>query len=130
MNYLVITGCSGGNIGQEFANYHACWKHAHRQIALVSENGIALFLVPGKHRIQSAVGMKCSLLPLGEPCASVTTTGLKWNLGTFFSLFILLICSLKSFSISNPCVLPFFHHFLNSSFSKRNFFPLVASILA
>lgn len=85
-NFVLLTGCSGGNIGQEFANYHACWKHAHRQMAFVSEAGVAMYLASGKHRIVSAPGLKCSILPLGEPCASITTTGLKWNLGTCFFL--------------------------------------------
>lgn len=81
-NSIVITGCNGGNIGQELANYHACWKHSHRQIALISEAGVVMYLAPGRHRIHAAADFKCSILPLGEPCASITTTGLKWNLGT------------------------------------------------
>jgi thiamine pyrophosphokinase len=78
--HIMITGALGGNVSQEFANYHSCWKHNKRQIAFIADSGLVLYLAPGRHLIRSAMGLKCGILPLGEPCATITTTGLKWNL--------------------------------------------------
>lgn len=45
---------------------------------------MAWLLRPGDHCIQlgnlSSVVRYCSLVPVGSPCISITTTGLRWNL--------------------------------------------------
>jgi hypothetical protein len=52
--------------------------------------GVQTFLlVPGRHRIHTNVALRpqdkrrifCSLVPLGTQCRSVTTKGLRWDLG-------------------------------------------------
>jgi len=79
-SHVMITGANGGNISQEFANYNSCWSRPHRQIAFIGDTGIILYLAPGKHTIHAAKDLKCGILPVGEPCAEITTTGLKWDL--------------------------------------------------
>lgn len=83
-HFLMITGATGGNVSQEFANYNVCWRFPQRQIGFLSDSGVVLYLAAGKHEIHAAAGFKCGIIPLGEPCASITTRGLRWNLGAFF----------------------------------------------
>ena len=47
------------------------------------QGNTASLLPPGAHEIAvdaSVEGPHCGLVPLGGPCASVTTRGLRWNL--------------------------------------------------
>jgi len=78
--HIMIVGALGGNASQEMANYHSCWAYPKRQIALIGELSVAFHLIPGSHIIQAARGIKCGILPLGNRCKSITTTGLKWDL--------------------------------------------------
>ena len=85
---LVVHGAFGGNLGQEIANLHALFafykkerSQDHLNVILQGEYSLAMLLQPGSHKIVSATNLKCSLLPIGGRVDSVTTTGLKWNLG-------------------------------------------------
>lgn len=52
-------------------------------VCLLLENSLTWLLRTGQHRILTPphlTGSWCGLIPLGAPCTSVTTTGLKWNL--------------------------------------------------
>ncbi|XP_050034132.2 thiamine pyrophosphokinase 1 [Dermacentor andersoni] len=52
-------------------------------VCLLLENSLTWLLGKGQHRILTPphlTGSWCGLIPLGAPCTSVTTTGLKWNL--------------------------------------------------
>lgn len=52
-------------------------------VFILGDNSLTWLLKEGKHRIhldESMMNSHVGLIPLGEPCLDVTTTGLKWNL--------------------------------------------------
>uniref|UniRef100_A0A8C9PUF2 Thiamin pyrophosphokinase 1 n=1 Tax=Spermophilus dauricus TaxID=99837 RepID=A0A8C9PUF2_SPEDA len=60
---------------QDHTDFTKCLKVLQRKI---QEKDLQ-----GKHRLHVDTGMEgswCGLIPVGQPCDHVTTTGLKWNL--------------------------------------------------
>eukprot|EP00118_Oscarella_pearsei_P012346 m.90370 g.90370 ORF g.90370 m.90370 type:complete len:246 (+) comp36644_c0_seq3:12-749(+) len=52
-------------------------------IVLVCSNSLSFLMQPGEHVINVKSNLRgdwCGLIPIGQPCESVTTSGLKWNL--------------------------------------------------
>jgi len=55
-------------------------------VYLVSADCVSCLLGAGKNVIEvneSCCGRWCSLVPIGQPCPRVTTTGLKYNLSQY-----------------------------------------------
>lgn len=85
---IVVIAESSGRIDQIMANINTLHK-AHElccvpRIFVLAHNSLSFLIRPGKHRItiiQSLVDKQdwCALMPFSET-ATVTTTGLKWNL--------------------------------------------------
>ena len=82
-------------------------------VFLISSNSIDWLLPPGSHTIDLQVNetsfehntalkvedCHCGLIPLGEPCTNVKTSGLKWNLcGTQTLAFGTLVSTSNRFS--------------------------------
>lgn len=63
-------------------------RSKHLKLYILGSTDVLWLLKPGHHtiRIPSAVWSEkshCGLLPIGYPCRSVSTKGLKWDLSTF-----------------------------------------------
>ncbi|XP_040288655.1 thiamin pyrophosphokinase 1 isoform X2 [Bufo bufo] len=62
-------------LDQNFTDFTKCLSILHDKIQQKK--------LQGKHKLHVATGKErkwCGLIPVGSPCNSVTTTGLKWNL--------------------------------------------------
>ncbi|KAJ2952098.1 hypothetical protein O0L34_g4368 [Tuta absoluta] len=93
INYVIAFGQSSGRLDQILGIIQTLFlvKEKHlldekMKVFLITDDAISWLLAPGKHWIDipeetwSNQRAWCSLVPVGEACESVTTTGLKWNL--------------------------------------------------
>lgn len=74
----------GGRLDHTLSALSTLHKWPHLNLVLWGEGNMAQLLPPGKHTIRPAKGFEgpsCGLVPLKGP-ATLTSTGLKWNLGT------------------------------------------------
>jgi thiamine pyrophosphokinase len=90
---IVVFGAFGGRFDQQIASLHALYEYSEifDRMVLLGDGNCATLLIPDKNNIEETLthtislmsgieGPGCSLLPVGNKCDNVTTTGLKWNL--------------------------------------------------
>ncbi|XP_050565078.1 thiamin pyrophosphokinase 1 isoform X9 [Cygnus atratus] len=74
--YYKAKGCELiETMDQDFTDFTKCLQILQKKIAEKD--------LQGKHELQVDTGLEgawCGLIPIGNPCDSVTTTGLRWNL--------------------------------------------------
>ena len=77
----------GGRFDQTLANVQTTMLLREElegtPLYLLSEDSIAVLLSAGENVVAVDSGLErgsCGLLPIGEPCSSCTTSGLRWNL--------------------------------------------------
>jgi len=87
-----VVGALGGNFTQELSNVNILYEYP-RKIYLISAQNVTFLLDKGKNVIQVAENearwqqirkefgkIYCGLLPIGESCKYIKTSGLCWNL--------------------------------------------------
>lgn len=80
---MLPAGGMGGRLDHTLSALSTLHKWPHLNLVLWGEGNMAQLLPPGKHTIRPAKGFEgpsCGLVPLKGP-ATLTSTGLKWNLG-------------------------------------------------
>ncbi|XP_071943555.1 thiamine pyrophosphokinase 1-like [Antedon mediterranea] len=86
VEYIVALGALGGRLDHTLSNINTLYTAAQitsTPVYLIGQESLALLLNTGKHTIEVNTGYEaewCGLIPVGQPCQDVTTTGLKWNL--------------------------------------------------
>lgn len=94
---MIVVGQTSGRMDQIMGNIQTLFlckeKHLlplHVNVYIMSDDTLTWLLPSGRHCINIPQEIRnhkkpwCSLVPIGQKCDHVTTTGLKWNLGKFF----------------------------------------------
>ena len=95
---VIVIGAFGGRIDHEMACINALyrWQSVFSNgLFMLSAESLGLLLMPGQHSIfphDKIEGPTCGLIPIGRPCRSVTTSGLKWNLDGRFGHTAAFVC--------------------------------------
>ncbi len=82
---VFVLGALGQRFDHAMANCHLLYRYdgVFRRLVLLGNESLAFLLPAGKHYIEPDArleGPVCGLIPLAQPCRSITTQGLKWNL--------------------------------------------------
>eukprot|EP01117_Protostelium_nocturnum_P004911 TRINITY_DN1779_c0_g1_i5.p1 TRINITY_DN1779_c0_g1~~TRINITY_DN1779_c0_g1_i5.p1 ORF type:complete len:247 (+),score=63.65 TRINITY_DN1779_c0_g1_i5:230-970(+) len=78
---ILVVGSLGGNVSQELSNMNVLYSHSQEILLYGRENLIFLLSPHHSHFIHCKEGTKVGLIPLGNPCESVDSKGLKWDIG-------------------------------------------------
>ncbi|CAK1545879.1 unnamed protein product [Leptosia nina] len=110
LDHIVTLGQNSGRIDQILGNIQTLFLVREREILnpntnvyIVSDDTISWLLLPGDHVICVPEETRkhsrswCSLVPIGESCDAVTTSGLKWNLDNQPLKFGLLVSTSNTF---------------------------------
>lgn len=72
-----------GRLDHTFGIANSIYLNSYLKVAVVGDDSLMILLSPGEHTIvvsEAATAPYCGLIPIGEPCESISTSGLKYNM--------------------------------------------------
>ncbi|XP_037964884.2 thiamin pyrophosphokinase 1 isoform X1 [Plutella xylostella] len=111
LDHVIVLGQASGRLDQILGNIQTLFLAKEQSLLghstglyLLSDDALSWLLNPGDHvihvpeEIRNHKRVWCSLVPIGETCDSVTTSGLKWNLDNSTLKFGCLVSTSNTFS--------------------------------